>query len=147
MLLEQDGPGTPIGCWCYVHNFMHSFGPSSPRFVGVIVSGQAGNVNLRECSVLGQFATGHLALAWHLVLVMLVLLHTLLSWANSGCGIMSNGDTVRVSLTSGKSAKRVVWDTLDSSVFLCTPTAYDAALKSGRRPRTVEYREWAVKPV
>jgi hypothetical protein len=43
-------------------------------------------------------------------------------------------------------AKMVVWEVLDASVLVCTPGAYDAALKSGQKPRTVEYREWGLRP-
>ncbi len=59
---------------------------------------------------------------------------------------MRRGDPVFVTLLSGKTAKRVVWDVLESSVLVCTPVAYDAALKSGRKPRTIEYRKWALEP-
>ncbi len=59
---------------------------------------------------------------------------------------MRRGDLVRIPLLSGDKAKRIVWDVLESSVLVCTPVAYDAALKSGQKPRTIEYREWALKP-
>ncbi len=59
---------------------------------------------------------------------------------------MRRGDPVLVTLLNGKQAKRVVWDVLESTALVCTPVAYDAALKSGQKPRTVEYREWALKP-
>ena len=58
---------------------------------------------------------------------------------------MSRGDAVLVKLLSGKAAKMVVWDVLESSVFVCTPRGYEAALKSGRKPRMVQYRHWAVE--
>ncbi len=59
---------------------------------------------------------------------------------------MRRGDPVLVTLLSGKQAERVVWEVLESSVLVCTPVAYDAALKSGRKPRYVAYREWALEP-
>ncbi len=59
---------------------------------------------------------------------------------------MKRGDAVLVDLTNGKRVKMVVWVTLESTVLLCTPGGYEAALKSGRKPRTLEYREWAVAP-
>ncbi len=59
---------------------------------------------------------------------------------------MRRGDPVLVTLLSGEKAKRVVWDVLESSVLVCTPVAYDAALKSGQKPRTVGYRKWALEP-
>ncbi len=57
---------------------------------------------------------------------------------------MNRGDVVEVNLTSGARVKRVVWMMLESSVLVCTPGGYDAALKSGKKPRMVEYRAWAV---
>ncbi len=59
---------------------------------------------------------------------------------------MRKGDAVRVNLTTGESVEMVVWETVESSVHLCTPGGYEAALKSGKKPRMVEYRDWAVKP-
>ncbi len=59
---------------------------------------------------------------------------------------MQKGDVVQVNLTSGARVKRVVWEALESSVLVCTPGGYEAALKSGKKPRIVEYREWAVEP-
>ena len=58
---------------------------------------------------------------------------------------MQRGDAVLVDLTSGKRAKMVVWVTLESTVLVFTPGGYEAALKSGRKPRTLEYREWAIE--
>ena len=59
---------------------------------------------------------------------------------------MHKGDAVQVNLTSGKRVKMVVWVTLEFTVLVCTPGGYEAALKSGKKPRTVEYREWALEP-
>ena len=59
---------------------------------------------------------------------------------------MRKGDVVRVDLTDGERVKMVVWVALESSVLVCTPRGYEAALKSGRKPRTIEYRDWALEP-
>ena len=56
------------------------------------------------------------------------------------------GDLVFVMLPTGTRVQMVVWDVLDSTVLVCTPGGYDAAQKSGYRPRTVEYRTWGIKP-
>ena len=56
------------------------------------------------------------------------------------------GDLVRIPLLRDEKAQRVVWGVLESTVLGFPPVAYDAALKSGRKPRTIVYREWALKP-
>ena len=140
MLLEQDGPGTRIRWWCFVQNFMHSFGPSSPRFVDGIISGPAGNVNALKQP------TFRICVTRHLILVMQSCPYAAMMGFNSGVGKMQKGDIVEVDLTSGERVKMVVWTRRGASVLVCTPGGYEAALKSGRKPRMVEYREWALQP-
>ncbi len=60
---------------------------------------------------------------------------------------MRKGDAVRVHLINGEKVDMRVWEMVaSSSVLVCKPKAYEAALKSGRTPNTVEYRTWAVEP-
>ncbi len=55
------------------------------------------------------------------------------------------GDAVYVMRPSGGTVRMVVWQVLESTVLVCTQNAYDAALLSGVKPRTVEYREWGLR--
>ena len=58
---------------------------------------------------------------------------------------MQRGVAVRVMLPSGNHVTMRFWDTSGSNVLVCTPDAYEAAMKSGVKPRTIEYREWGVR--
>ena len=58
---------------------------------------------------------------------------------------MQRGATVWVMLPSGNQVKMRVWETAGQNVLVCKPAAYQAAMKSGIKPRTTEYREWGVR--
>ena len=59
---------------------------------------------------------------------------------------MHKGDPVRVYLINGQHVAMRVWAAPGPNVLLCKPEAFEAAKKSGRKPQTVEYREWAIEP-